>query len=119
MTEPAAAPRVYSAGERTLLAWLRTGIGIMAFGFVVARFGTFLQLLQVEGQAVPGLITLPGCALVGLRVLATAGGAEQHRRFCRTIPAGDKPSSASPRFVLGVSWAVVAIGLALGIVLTL
>ena len=29
-------PRVYFAAERTLLAWIRTGIGVMAFGFVVA-----------------------------------------------------------------------------------
>jgi putative membrane protein len=27
------------ANERTFLAWIRTGIGIMAFGFVVEKFG--------------------------------------------------------------------------------
>ena len=30
-------PRVFFAAERTLLAWVRTGLTIMAFGFVVAR----------------------------------------------------------------------------------
>jgi len=37
----------YLAAERTLLAWIRTGLALMGFGFVVARFGLFLQQLQV------------------------------------------------------------------------
>ncbi len=45
-------PRVFFAAERTLLAWVRTGLTIMAFGFVVARFGLFLRLLAA--QHVPG-----------------------------------------------------------------
>ena len=31
-----------------MLAWLRTGIAVMAFGFVVARFGLFLRLLHAQ-----------------------------------------------------------------------
>jgi putative membrane protein len=38
-------PRIFLAAERTLLAWIRTGIAMMAFGFVVDRFGLFLQVL--------------------------------------------------------------------------
>ena len=37
----------YLAAERTLLAWIRTGLAMMGFGFVVARFGLFLQQLEV------------------------------------------------------------------------
>jgi hypothetical protein len=43
-------PRVYFAAERTLLAWLRTGIAIMAFGFVVARFSLIVRLLDAQGS---------------------------------------------------------------------
>jgi putative membrane protein len=32
----------HMANERTFLAWIRTSIGIMAFGFVVERFTLFL-----------------------------------------------------------------------------
>ncbi|MFI5305609.1 MAG: YidH family protein [Nitrospiria bacterium] len=39
-------PRVYLAAERTFLAWIRTGLSLMGFGFVVARFGLFLNELQ-------------------------------------------------------------------------
>jgi putative membrane protein len=110
---------VYFAAERTLLAWLRTGIAIMAFGFVVARFGLFLRLLQAQAGSAPshGLSPYLGGALVGLGVVATAGGAIQYQRFCRTIPSTEVPCSASRRFVLGVSWTLVVIGAALGIIL--
>jgi putative membrane protein len=37
----------YLATERTLLAWIRTGLALMGFGFVVARFAFFLQQLQI------------------------------------------------------------------------
>jgi putative membrane protein len=37
----------YLAAERTLLAWIRTGLALMGFGFVVARFGLFLQQVQI------------------------------------------------------------------------
>jgi putative membrane protein len=46
-------PRVYFAAERTLLAWVRTGLAMMGFGFVVARFGLFLRELAAAGKASP------------------------------------------------------------------
>ena len=38
-------PRVVFAAERTFLAWVRTGLALTGFGFVVARFGLFLREL--------------------------------------------------------------------------
>ena len=43
--------RDYLAEERTFLAWIRTGITLMGFGFVVARFGIFLQQLHLPQQS--------------------------------------------------------------------
>jgi putative membrane protein len=36
-------PRAYLAEDRTFLAWIRTSIALMGFGFVVARFCLFLR----------------------------------------------------------------------------
>lgn len=48
-------PRFFFAAERTLLAWLRTGLTVMAFGFVIARFGLFLGLAGLVLAAYLGL----------------------------------------------------------------
>ena len=42
---------VYFAAERTLLGWVRTALGLMAFGFVVDRFGLLLKQLSPETGA--------------------------------------------------------------------
>lgn len=38
--------RIFFASERTLLAWLRTGIAIVGLGFLVSRFGLILRVQQ-------------------------------------------------------------------------
>jgi len=42
-------PRVLFAAERTLMAWNRTSISMMAFGFVIERFGIFLEIVGHKG----------------------------------------------------------------------
>jgi putative membrane protein len=102
-----------------MLAWLRTGIAVMAFGFVVARFGLFLRLLheQAGRQVGHGVSPYVGAALVVMGVIATGGGALQYQRYVGSLPAGDRPPTSSPRFVLGLSWALVMIGVVLALVL--
>ncbi|MGD0281542.1 MAG: DUF202 domain-containing protein [Dissulfurispiraceae bacterium] len=62
--------RVHMANERTFLAWIRTSIGIMAFGFVVEKFALFVrQLYLMLGKGVnapsAGYSTIFGATLVG------------------------------------------------------
>ncbi len=54
----------YLAAERTFLAWIRTGLALMGFGFVVARFGLFLQRLRFIDQAPPDHRTACRCGSV-------------------------------------------------------
>ncbi len=41
-------PRIYFAAERTFLAWIRTGLGLMGVGFAVSRFGLFLREMRAS-----------------------------------------------------------------------
>lgn len=81
MSEGAPDLRVVQANERTLLAWVRTALGIMAFGFVVARLGLWLQ--QVQPQASVGGSLWIGVGLVvlgsGMLVLAAVRFVLTHR----------------------------------------
>jgi len=112
-------PRVYFAAERTLLAWIRTGIGVMAFGFVVARFGLFLRLLQVQGgeSTVHGFSPYLGAALVVLGSVATGAGALEYRRFCRQLGPEELPTPRAPFLPLALAWALVALGSILVVIL--
>jgi putative membrane protein len=47
-------PRLLQANERTLLAWVRTSIALMTFGFVIARIGVWLRILDARGAASAG-----------------------------------------------------------------
>ncbi|HEX2934944.1 MAG TPA: DUF202 domain-containing protein [Bacteroidales bacterium] len=38
--------QVHMANERTFLAWIRTGIGVMAFGFVVVKYALFVRQMS-------------------------------------------------------------------------
>ena len=78
-------PRVYFAAKRTLLAWIRTGLTVMGFGFVVARFGLFLNLLAVQRgsppsavDATPHLSAFVGIALVALGAVGILFAAYQN-----------------------------------------
>ncbi|MCC7122929.1 MAG: DUF202 domain-containing protein [Gammaproteobacteria bacterium] len=111
-------PRVFFAAERTLLAWLRTGLTIIAIGVVLARFGLFLELLaaQVPAAARAGA---GGSAIFGIGFVLLGAGAIvaaviQHRRFVATLPAIDLPAQYSRSFAIGLSLAVACLGFALG-----
>ena len=113
-------PRVYFAAERTLLAWIRTGLTIMGFGFVVARFGLFLSLVAAQRGSLAAaaeptfrLSAVLGIALVLLGAMAILFAAYQHRNFVLTLPASDIPASVNRAFPLVVAALLGVLGLAL------
>ena len=69
--------REHQANERTFLAWLRTSIALIGFGFAIARFGLFLQ----QFQEIPSSETHPflnsqtlgiGLVIFGIAVIVLA-----------------------------------------------
>ncbi|TMH36513.1 MAG: DUF202 domain-containing protein [Betaproteobacteria bacterium] len=118
-------PRVFFAAERTLLAWVRTGLTIMGFGFVVARFGLFLRMLaasQGVADAAPlhtSVSSVVGIALVLIGTGCMILGALQHRSYTSTLPPADIPRSHDPRYPILLSIFLAALGLGLALYLAL
>lgn len=112
-------PRVFFSSERTLLAWIRTGLTIMALGFVVSRFGLFMQLLRVQSNGASGADTSTQLsALLGMGFVI-AGSAciviatLQHSRFVASLPVQDLPRPYSRTVATVVSLFISTLGLAL------
>ncbi len=66
--------RVHMANERTFLAWIRTSVAIMAFGFVVEKFSLFVKQMayylgKESSPPPPGYSSIVGIVLVGLGVV--------------------------------------------------
>jgi putative membrane protein len=77
---------VYFAAERTLMAWIRSSLGLMALGFVIDRFGLiFRQVLPTtSAQALPKEFSFwMGASLVMLGTLMACVAAVRYYRFSR------------------------------------
>jgi putative membrane protein len=109
----------HAANERTFLAWVRTAIAVMAFGFVVERFGLFLATASAAMGGHPVAHPAPrfsGVAGLALIVLGLVIVAVATVRFLRTAKEIDNPEPlAGPgsRFDLALAALLFLLGLAL------
>ncbi len=86
-------PNDHLANERTFLAWVRTSIGIMGFGFVVVKFSLFVrQITAVLGHQAEapstGYSPVIGILLVGLGAVATLFSYVRYHSTKRQLEAG-------------------------------
>lgn len=107
-------PRVYFAAERTFLAWLRTGLALMGFGFVVARVGLLFPRVAEGGASAIGGRAL-GITLIVVGVLVTAGAFAEHVATVRRLQRGE-PFVGRPTWLGGALAALLA---GVGVLMTL
>ena len=106
MAQPAEEdPRVYFAAERTFLAWIRTGLGLMGVGFAVARFGLFLRQLRASEAHITlhgtGLSVWSGVAIVALGVIVLISAVFEHKTLIRELSSGTwRPGRTSKNAVI-------------------
>ncbi|HTS78690.1 MAG TPA: DUF302 domain-containing protein [Bryobacteraceae bacterium] len=120
MTEPhASSLSDYLAAERTFLAWIRTGLALMGFGFVVARFGLFLEALRAGQPNLElhsyGLSLWFGTALIVLGVFVNLACTWTHIRLVRELKRGGKGLTRPSSLAIAVALFLAAIGIAMAI----
>jgi inner membrane protein YidH len=109
----------HAANERTFLAWVRTSIAVMAFGFVIERFDLFLQVaapqlagrqLSAHGQTFANVAGLAFIA-IGVAMIVLAG--IRFRQTAKDIESEEDVPSAGERFDLGLAGLIGLLGIAL------
>ncbi len=107
-------PRVQMSAERTLLAWVRTSLALMAFGFVLARFALILSTLGIEIKSQhANLATGIGVMMVAIGAIASAGAPWHYRKyFARIRSDGSRPFAAwTLAMIVAYSTAIIAVAL--------
>ena len=112
-------PRVFFAAERTLLAWNRTSLALMAFGFVIERFGLFVHMLSPQkGEALQrGLSFWIGLAFIVLGALTSAAAITQYRTVLRALKPVEIPKGYRVNLGVLTNLVVAALGVALTVYL--
>ena len=110
--------RVHLANERTFLAWIRTSIGIMAFGFVVEKFAFFIKQMSlilgkadIENTSPPshGYSAIVGIFLVGLGTLMVMLAFVRYKNVERQIDENTYQPSSILYILLTIS--VLGVGI--------
>jgi putative membrane protein len=119
--QPHASLSDYLAAERTLLAWVRTGLALMGFGFVVARFGLFLQEFQALQHATvkqpTGLSLWFGTALIAAGVMVNLLAGWRHASLVRALDRNDHSNVGSSLKPIAIALFLALVGLAMAIYL--
>ena len=112
-------PRVLFAAERTLLAWNRTSISLMAFGFLIERFALFLQLVGKEEIKLfqRHISFFVGVSFILLAAFLAIYSIWQHKRVLKTLRPAEIPSGYNLFVGITVNGIIGFLGIALSVYL--
>lgn len=112
-------PRVLFAAERTLLAWSRTALSLIAFGFVMERSGLLIKAFGLtdpdENKAI--FILILGIAMIIVGAIAAWLSARQYSIVLRSLDPEEYPPGYAPRAGLFINWFLFGLGSLLASVL--
>jgi putative membrane protein len=114
----------HAANERTFLAWVRTAIAVMAFGFLIERFDLFVrvaapQLAQRElGTHGEGFANWAGLAFIIIGIVTVAIAGERFWLTGKDIDAEAEVASPGERFDLALAFMIGLLGASLALYLS-
>jgi inner membrane protein YidH len=114
----------HAANERTFLAWVRTAIAVMAFGFLIERFDLFVrvavpQLAQRElGSHGEGVANWAGLTFILIGVVTIAVAWLRFSRTAKDIDRQDEVASPGERFDLALAIMIGLLGVSLALYLS-
>jgi putative membrane protein len=100
--------REHQANERTFLAWVRTSIALIGFGFAIARFGLFLRQFDAATvQKIPAAHPVfnsenLGISLVMLGIMTIAFAVWRYEQIYRQIQREDYKPNRIMAWVLAI-----------------
>ena len=109
----------HAANERTFLAWVRTAIAVMAFGFLIERFDLFIRYaaprLAGGAEAAQGrnVADVAGIAFVLMGMAMIVIAAARFFRTARQIDAEDLEPGPGVRFDLALAALLVLLACSL------
>jgi putative membrane protein len=108
----------HAANERTFLAWVRTAIAVMGFGFLIERFDIFLATMAAGASSQPTVqehkfANVAGLAFILLGVAMIVVAAVRFFRLAKEIDKTETVPSSGSLFDLALATLLVLLGLSL------
>lgn len=114
-------PRIFFAAERTLLAWVRSGLAVMALGLLIDKFGLLLSVLRASTgnhySPHQDLSHYLGIILILVGTLIVLGAQYNHHAYLSCLPPEDLPKQAIVRLDWFLTFSIAVIGVLLTIYL--